>query len=106
MLSITFACFLFPFKTSPVCDYSLEPEVLKMGQGGMGGWVLKVKDRFVCVKEGGCDILPGTSFFQKLCEIIFFSAFVIFSSSCIFRPGLVIFSLFYVLTVVSLVSVH
>lgn len=49
MLSIIFPCVSyssFPFKTSPVCDYSLEPEKSRRGWrgwgrgGGMDGWVV------------------------------------------------------------------
>lgn len=81
------------------------------GDGGKGGWVgvLKVKDRFVGGKKGGSDLLPGASsmyevFFHKLCEIFFLRS----SSPRLEPSGLVsLFSpLFYVLCIVSLVSIH
>lgn len=85
MLSITFPCFqllLFPFKTSPVCDYSLEPE--KSWSRDRGG---KMAGRFqskgqVCRRNGGRVWHPPWSLFHvrrffKSYVRFFFSAFII-----------------------------
>lgn len=108
--AITSQCVIyssFPFKTSPVGDYSLEPEKPWRWGRGWGVWVacLKAKDRFVGGGGGraaGSGTTSQSHFCVKRCFSFFFFLFhklrffFSFSWSWLFSPlalsGLLLFT--------------
>lgn len=99
ILSCVYYSFPFPFKTSPVCDYSFRNwKVLKRGEGGVLGWVW---GREGAMPSPGATT-PGEEIF--IFNVRFFhSPFLLFALSFL-SLSISLFNA--VLHVVALLSVH